>query len=99
MQIAEFSGRKPAKLYNPAQMDLRVPGLKKKLVRAVVEVAFIILLFYANLLMGEFERSGVGYRRGLLWAIEDVFTFYNFAIALAAAIAGHFIFDGLRKLF
>lgn len=33
--------------------------------RAVIEVAFIMFLFYANLLMGEFERTGMGGRGGL----------------------------------
>jgi hypothetical protein len=32
----------------------------KNVWRAVIEVAFIMFLFYANLLMGEFERSGMG---------------------------------------
>jgi len=38
----------------------------------VTEIAFIVFLFYSNLLMGEFERSGMGQKRGLAWAIEDV---------------------------
>lgn len=32
--------------------------MKKNMWRAVIEVGFILFLFYANLLMGEFERSG-----------------------------------------
>jgi hypothetical protein len=34
--------------------------MKKNIWRAAIEVAFIIFLFYSNLLMGEFERSGMG---------------------------------------
>jgi hypothetical protein len=34
--------------------------MKKNAWRAVIEVGFIIFLFYSNLLMGEFERSGIG---------------------------------------
>ena len=30
----------------------------------MIEVGFIIFLFYSNLLMGEFERSGMGQKRG-----------------------------------
>ena len=30
--------------------------MRKNVWRAVIEVGFIIFLFYANLLMGEFER-------------------------------------------
>jgi hypothetical protein len=46
--------------------------MKKNVWRAVIEVGFIIFLFYSNLLMGEFERSGLGLKRGVAWAIEDV---------------------------
>jgi hypothetical protein len=34
--------------------------MKKHIWRAVIEVGFIIFLFYSNLLMGEFERSEMG---------------------------------------
>ena len=30
----------------------------------MIEVGFIIFLFYSNLLMGEFERSGMGQKKG-----------------------------------
>jgi len=40
--------------------------MKKNIWRAVVEVGFIIFLFYSNLLMGEFERSGVGQGRSVI---------------------------------
>jgi hypothetical protein len=51
--------------------------MKKNAWRAVIEVAFIIFLFYSNLLMGEFERSVMGQKRGVEWAIGDVFTAAN----------------------
>jgi len=35
--------------------------MSKNVWRAVIEVGFIIFLFYSNLLMGEFERSGMGH--------------------------------------
>jgi hypothetical protein len=57
------------------------------------------LSFYSNLLMGEFERSGLGLKRGVAWAIEDVFTVANFEIAMIAALAGYGIFEFLRKKF
>jgi hypothetical protein len=34
--------------------------MKNNVWRAVIEVGFIIFLFHSNLLMGEFERSGIG---------------------------------------
>ena len=74
-------------------------GRKKSIARAAIEIAFIIFLFYANLLMGEFERSGTGQRRGLAWALADIFTSSNFGIAISAAIAGYFVFEYLRTRF
>ena len=73
--------------------------MKKNIWRAVIEIAFIIFLFYSNLLMGEFERSGMGRARGLAWAIGDVFTAANFAIAMIAALIGYVLFEFLRKRF
>jgi hypothetical protein len=76
----------------------RLPyAMKKSALRAAIEVGFIIFLFYSNLLMGEFERSGPGQRRGVYWAMTDVFTTANFAIALSAAVLGYLIFEFLRK--
>lgn len=71
--------------------------MKKHLWRAVIEVGFIVFLFYSNLLMGEFERSGMGWKRGLTWALRDVFTGANFGIAAAAAIVGYLLFEALRN--
>ncbi len=73
--------------------------MKKNVWRAVIEVDFIIFLFYSNLLMGEFERSGMGQKRGAAWAIGDVFTAANFEIALIAALIGYILFEFLRKRF
>jgi hypothetical protein len=73
--------------------------MKKNIWRAVIEVAFIIFLFYSNLLMGEFERSGMGRKRGLAWAIGDVLTSANFEIAMIAALIGYVFFEFLRKRF
>jgi hypothetical protein len=73
--------------------------MKKNFWRAVIEIGFIVFLFYSNLLMGEFERSGMGRKRGLAWAIEDVFTAANFEIAMIAALFGYLIFEFLRKKF
>jgi hypothetical protein len=69
----------------------------KKVWRATVESAAIVFLFYSNLLMGEFERSGMGQRRGLVWAIGDIVTVTNLAIALIAALIGHVILEFFRR--
>ena len=71
--------------------------MKKNVLRAVIEVAFIIFLFYSNLLMGEFERSGMGQKRGLAWAINDVFTLANLGIATIAAAVAYILFEFLRR--
>jgi hypothetical protein len=71
--------------------------MKTKIWRAVIEVGFIIFLFYSNLLMGEFERSGIGQKGGMAWAIRDVFTAANFGIAVAAALVGYGLFEFLRN--
>jgi hypothetical protein len=68
----------------------------KKFSRRLIEAGFIVFLFYSNLLMGEFERSGLGRRNGLAWAMADIFTPENFAIALAAALVGYAIVEFLR---
>jgi len=73
--------------------------MKKSVWRAVIEAGFIIFLFYSNLLMGEFERSGMGQRKGVVWAIGDVFTAANFAIAAIAALTGYALLEFLRKRF
>ena len=74
-------------------------SMKKNIWRAAIEVGFIIFLFYSNLLMGEFERSGMGVKRGVVWAIEDVFTIANFGIAATAALIGYVVFEFLRERF
>jgi hypothetical protein len=73
--------------------------MKKNIWRAVIEIAFIIFLFYSNLLMGEFERSGLGQTRGIAWAIGDILTTANFEIAMIAAFIGYILFEFLRKRF
>ncbi len=68
----------------------------KAISKAVVEIAFFLFLFYANLLMGEFTR-GNGMGKTLLAAVYDVVTFKNFGIGLASAILGFAFFEYLRK--
>jgi hypothetical protein len=68
----------------------------KPALRAVIEVAFIVFLFYSNLLMGEFTRSN-GRAKSLWFAMQDVFTGTNFAIALVSALIGYVVFEFLRK--
>jgi len=73
--------------------------MKKNVLRALIEVGFIIFLFYSNLLMGEFERSGMGQKRGVAWAIGDILTAANFKIAAIAAVIGYILVEFLRHRF
>jgi hypothetical protein len=73
--------------------------MRKNFWRAVIEIGFIVFLFYSNLLMGEFERSGLGTKRGFASALGDVFTAANFEIAMIAALIGYILFEFLRKRF
>jgi hypothetical protein len=72
-------------------------AMKKNVWRAVIETGFIVFLFYSNLLMGQFGRSGMGQKRGLAWAIGEIFTGVNFAIAVIAALIGYVVVEFLRK--
>jgi hypothetical protein len=76
--------------------QLRDPRPLHALLRAVIEIAFIIFLFYSNLLMGEFNRTN-GAGKTLASALHDIFTLHNFGIALFAAIVGYLVFEALRK--
>lgn len=68
----------------------------RSLSRAVIEIAFIIFLFYSNLLMGEYDRAaGVG--KTFIYALRDIFTLTNFTIAILAALIGYILFETLRK--
>jgi hypothetical protein len=71
--------------------------MRNRIGHAIVEVGFIIFLFYSNLLMGEFTRSGAGRGRGLAWALGDIFTLTNFVIAAIAALIGYVLVEFLRN--
>lgn len=64
--------------------------------RAVIEVGFIVFLFYSNLLMGEFTGSN-GAGKSMAFALTDIFTGTNFAIAMISALIGYVVFEYLRK--
>ena len=64
--------------------------------RAVIEVAFIVFLFYSNLLMGEFTVAN-GRGKSFAVALRDIFTGTNLVIALISALIGYLVFEHLRK--
>ncbi len=62
----------------------------------MVEVGFIIFLFYANLLMGEFTHTN-DQGKSLIFAIQDIFTVTNFVIAVISGLIGYVVFEYLRN--
>ena len=92
MQEKRTEQRIPAERIEPqARREWFAP-----LCRAVIEVGFIVFLFYSNLLMGEFTASN-GQGKSMAAALIDIFTGTNFAIALLSALAGYVVFEYLRK--
>ena len=71
--------------------------MKKNIIRGIIEMAFIVFLFYSNLLMGEFTRSNSKQGKSFFAGLTDIFTWYNFSIAMASAFIGYIIFEFLRK--
>jgi len=68
-----------------------------RMLRAIIEIGFIIFLFYSNLLMGEFTRSNSNAGKSLTWALQDILTITNFTIAVITGVVGYFVFEFLRK--
>jgi branched-subunit amino acid transport protein len=66
------------------------------LLRAVIEIAFIVFLFYSNLLMGEFTASH-DHGLSLAAALLDIVTTKNLVIAIVSALIGYLVFEFLRK--
>jgi hypothetical protein len=76
-----------------------IPTAPKKLhaiPRAIVEIGSIIFLFYSNLLMGEFTNAN-GRGKTLAFALHDIFTKTNLAIAVVSGTIGYVVFEYLRK--
>jgi hypothetical protein len=64
--------------------------------RAIVEIGFIIFLFYSNLLMGEFTRTNAQ-GKTLAFALKDIFTVTNFEIAIISGLIGYVVVEYLRR--
>jgi hypothetical protein len=64
--------------------------------RAMVEISFIVFLFYSNLLMGEFNASS-GRGKTLMAALHDIFTGKNFTIAICSSLIGYVVFEYFRR--
>ena len=64
--------------------------------RAVIEIAFIVFLYYSNLLMGEFTKTN-GRGKSIRFALSDIFTGTNFSIAIVSALVGWAVIQYLRQ--
>lgn len=69
------------------------------ILRALIEIGFIVFLFYSNLLMGEFTKTNSVHGKTLGTAISDIFTEINFFIAVVTGIIGYIVFEFLRRKF
>jgi hypothetical protein len=67
--------------------------------RAVIEIGFILFLFYSNLLMGEFTRANGAHGKTMIAALADIFTLANFDIGVASALIGYVVVEYLRRRF
>jgi len=65
--------------------------------RAVIEIAFIIFLFYSNLLMGQYTANASPQNMSLWMAIKNVVTPDNLIIGFVTALIGHLVFEFLRR--
>jgi hypothetical protein len=96
MQIPISLGLSQRRRYHRCMTPITPTPRLKPFWRVLVEVAFIVFLFYSNLLMGEF--TGVNGRgKTLVFALRDIVTPANFLIALVSAFIGYGIFEFLRR--
>jgi hypothetical protein len=70
--------------------------MNRKRWRAAIEVAFIMFLFYSNLLMGEYERANSAGGKSLGAALADIFTATNLVIGPSASLVGYAVVEFLR---
>ena len=66
------------------------------LFRAVIEIVFIVFLYYSNLLMGEFTKTN-GRGKSITFALSDIVTGTNFSIAIVSALVGWALFEYFRR--
>ena len=64
------------------------------MIRAIIEIASIIFLFYSNLLMGQYTAGEES--KTLASALGAIFTMRSFTIAIVSALIGYVVFEYLR---
>jgi hypothetical protein len=72
--------------------------MKKTIIRSVVEVLSIMVLFYTNLLMGQYLKSSSGVDGQYLWEkIINIVTPQNVLIGLIGAIIGFIMVESVNR--
>jgi ABC-type arginine transport system permease subunit len=66
------------------------------LIRAMIEIVFIVFLYYSNLLMGEFTQTN-GRGKSITFALNDIVTGTNFLIAIISALIGWVVLEYFRR--
>jgi hypothetical protein len=72
------------------------PKKVKPIWRAIIEISLMIFLLYSTLLMREFTRAN-GHAKTIALAVEDIFTYATFAIAIIVGLMGYAVVEYLRK--
>lgn len=78
------------------QPDKKNSGINAFLV-FVFEATIIIFFLYSILLIREYTHSGIGQNKGIIYALQDMFTLTNSAIAISTAIIGAFVVEFIRR--
>jgi uncharacterized membrane protein len=78
------------------QHDIKDRRYLTQVWRGLIEVMFIVFLFYSNLLMGEYTAAN-GQGKSFAFALSDIFTGTNFLIAIISALVGWVVFEYLRE--
>jgi hypothetical protein len=75
----------------------KISERRRAVYKALIEIGFIIFLFYSNLLMGQYNLGHNFAQRPILEAIKNICTIDNFGLAVIAAFIGHVAFDRIRR--
>ncbi len=72
--------------------------MKRNIIRSIVEILSIMVLFYTNLLMGQFIRTSSSVdSQSILTAIINIVTPKNIIIGLIGATIGFIMVEAVNK--
>jgi hypothetical protein len=76
--------------------NLKEPKKATPIWKAIIEISLMIFMLYSTLLMREFTRAN-GHGKTIALAVEDVFTYATFAVAIIVGLMGYAVVEYLRK--